>query len=421
MPFRIDVPSPNGESYQAPTQAYQDYLDDVEKYGDIFGPFKGDMYTPASLYLSVTRQSITWSMVAPLKHDYTSQKWRNEVYGTAGLAHREISEGCVGYYRGTNSLHVKRQHQTANEAAHNHNHYRFNTDVTPELFAQHLRNFVKHDKASTHNGSSLCGVPKFLTSMDAERIIEAYTPCYQEEVRTGLKKELESDPYYQYTREDTEELREGLVIEGTCRDMSKGLDHTMVGLRYDRAEERQHKDTPLSVLKSRQIYAGRSQELEAIRAKREAFAKDFYAPKVDVPTPHVSLQPSSMQSRSSTEVFSPETVTQLKKSSLAGFFNKKQPEPVIAPVMTQSVPSQGSSVAFTTETVSTLKKSKLAGFFNRPGASLEDVPDTFQSTVEELAREDDTNVQLPVLEPSNHGSHTDKGTKDLTESVVVYS
>lgn len=195
----------------------------------------------------------------------------------------------------------------------------------------------------------------------------------------------------------------------------------MVGLRYDRAEERQHKDTPLSVLHSRQIYAGRSKELEVIRAKREAFAKEFYAPKVDVPTPDVSLPPSSMQSSSSTQVFSPETVTQLKKSSLAGFFNKKQPEPVIAPVMTQSVPSQGSSVVFSTETVSTLKKSKLAGFFNRPGVSLEDVPDTFQSTVEELAREEDTNVQLPILEPSNHGSHTDTGTKDLTESVVVYS
>ncbi|HHF7344242.1 TPA: hypothetical protein ACPSKB_000644 [Legionella feeleii] len=417
MPFRIDVPSPNGESHQAPTQAYQDYLDDVEKYGNIFGPFKGDMYTPARLYLSVTRQSITWSMVAPLEHDYTSQKWRNEVYSTAGLGHREISEGCVGYYRGTNSLHVKRQHQTANEAAHNHNHYRFNTDVTPELLAQHLRNFVKHDKASTHNGSSLSGVPKFLTSIDAERIIEAYTLCYQEEVRTGLKKELEDDPYYQYTKEDRDELREGLEIEGTCRDMSKSLEHTMVGLRYDRAEERQHKDTPLSVLHSRQIYAERSKKLEAIRAEREAFAKEFYAEKVDADIQDVPRQTSA----STSEVFSPETVTQLKKSSLAGFFNKKPLEKPVASVMSQGVASQGNSGAFATETVSTLKKSKLAGFFNRPGASLDDVPDTFQSTVEELAREDDTNVQLPVLERSNDDNSSHQGTRGMTETVTIYS
>lgn len=427
MPFRIDVPTPNGRPHRAPTQEYQNYLDDVARYGNIFGPYTGVKYTEANLFISVSRETIGWFIAAPLEEDYTSQQWRNEVYGTAADAHREM--GCVGYYRGTNSLHIRRQHQTAEEAAHNHNHYRFETEVTPELFAQHIRNFVKYDKASTHNDSSLPGSSKFLTAEAADIIIETFTECYKEEKRTGLDKEYATDPYYQYTREDLLELEEGRKIEGSCRDMSKGREHTMSGLRYDRAEERQHTDTPASVLESRRIYAERTKLLEGIKVKRAAFAQEYYGgkfgdiygslpviPQTDVNGDKVTV------STSEKTAFAKETIATLKKSSLAGFFNKKQPEPVVPPVTSQSVSSQESSAAFTTATVSALRKSKLAGFFNRPGATLDDVrTDVFQSTVEELAKEDDTNVQLPALESSDDDSHTNTGTKDLTEAVAVYS
>lgn len=404
MPFRIDVPSPTGKPFMAPTQAYQDYLDDVKKHGDIFGPFTGVKHTEANLYISVTRQTISWSIVAPLEHDYTSQQWRNEVYGTAAVGHREISEGCVGYYRGTNSLHVKRQHQTANEAAHNHNHYRFNGDVTPELFAQHLRNFVKHDKSSTHNGSSKVGVPKFLTSADAEEIISAYTLCYQEEVRTGLKKEYLNDSYYKYTREDIEELDEGLKIEGACRDMSKSEAHTMAGLHYDRAELRQHKDTPAAVIESRRIYQKRADELALVRTQRETFAEKYYAVKPKAPVLPLSTS----------EDLSTATVSQLKKSSLAGFFNRKPSEELVSP-QPMTVNSASETPLLSPETVDTLRQSRLGGFFNRK-VSLDDA---FKATVQELAREDDSNIQLPtvntVARPQERG-HTDTvvGIKGLS-------
>ncbi|WP_019216628.1 hypothetical protein, partial [Legionella tunisiensis] len=318
MPFRIDVPTPDGRPHIAPTQAYQDYLDDVDHYGNIFGPYTGVKYTEVNLFISVSRETIGWFIAAPLEHDYTSQQWRNEVYGTAADAHREM--GCVGYYRGTNSLHIRRQHQTAEEAAHNHNHYRFESEVTPELFAQHIRNFVKYDKLSTHNDSSMIGLSKFLTKDDAEMIIEAFTQCYITEKRTGLDKEYAQDPYYQYTREDLLELEEGRKIEGSCRDMSKGREHTMSGLRYDRAEERQHTDTPSSVLESRRIYAERSKALESIKLKREAIAKEYY--KGQFSQTYRSL-PTSLQSDTngskltgsiSESGFTKETVTTLKKS-----------------------------------------------------------------------------------------------------------
>lgn len=87
MPFRIDIVSPTGGAHIAPTQAYQDYLDDVKKYGDIFGPFTKEKTTEVGLVLSVTRQTINWSIEATVDRDFTSQQWRNEVYGTAADAH----------------------------------------------------------------------------------------------------------------------------------------------------------------------------------------------------------------------------------------------------------------------------------------------------------------------------------------------
>lgn len=277
MPFRIDVPAPNnkyGHRHKVRTQKYQDYLDDVKKYGNIFGKFpKEEKYTYVGLVLTVTRESINWFIEDDLEHDFSSQKWRDEVYGTAALAQRDTKTGCVGYYRGTNSLHVKRQHQTIEEATHNHNHYRFETEVTPELFASHILNFVKFDQESTHNGTSKVGESKFLTMNDALYMINAFKLCYEEENKSGISENFKSDPFYEFTQKDKDELEWGKQHEGECRDLKKDMTFTMAGLFFNKAEERQHHCTSESVIIKRGIYQGRSENLTMICNERQVLGE----------------------------------------------------------------------------------------------------------------------------------------------------
>ena len=296
MPFRIDVPAPKGGRHVAITQEYQLYLDDKAEYektddytiNNIPYPNYKPTYTPgngktttAGLVLSVTRETINWSIEAPVDQDYTSQKWRNEVYGTAGKAQRAIPVGCVGYYRGTNSLHVKRQHQTIDEAAHNHNHYRFEQEVTPELFEQHVMNFVEFDKESDHNGTSKKGESKFLSEESAKIIIEAFRICYDdehslEEKNANYKRnqtpeqEFLKDHFYSYTEKDKLELEQGKKIEGQCRDMTKGLSYTMAGLFAEIADQRQHDRTSIEVKRSRQAYQQREKAIDEARFLRRS-------------------------------------------------------------------------------------------------------------------------------------------------------
>ena len=232
MPFRIDI-----GNFKAETQAWEDAK---------FHKDYPDKYMDASVVLSVTRETINWAINAPM--DDTSQRWRDEIYATAAKAHRAAG-GCVGYYRGTNSLHVKRQHINIEEAAFNHNHYRFEEEVTPEMFARHVWNFVKYDIESTHNGSSEVGQSKYLNVVDAGYIIQAFRSFYAQQDRVA-KADFEQSDYFKYTELDKEELSQGLEIEGACHEDSKPLEHSIAGLATDIADQRQHSRTSdLVVLK----------------------------------------------------------------------------------------------------------------------------------------------------------------------------
>lgn len=265
MPFRIEIIPPNNHSFHlATTQDYQNYLSLVEKYGkNKVREFEGEKFTPANIFLTVTRETITWFISQTLDLDFTSQQWRNQLYSTAAKAHRKTDSGCVRYYRGTNSLHVKRQHITIEEASHNHNHYRFNNEVTPCMLEAHLTNFVEIDMCSTYGGSSKKGEPKFLDKEQKDDIVAAFASCYEEEhkksIYTGLSRhdEFVESPYLKYTDEDIKELEQGVRLEGGCRDLAQKTSLTMLGIHAYKADQRQHCATSQKVIERRVTYQNR--------------------------------------------------------------------------------------------------------------------------------------------------------------------
>ncbi len=115
--------------------------------GKVFEIFESDQTMEVPIKFQVKGSTITWYFDAP--KDETHQDWRDDfVYMPAAVGHLEVDGHCEKYWRGTNSLHIKKMHTRQSEDKLNHNHYRIENDrdVTPTQVAQHLVGFVNAHK-----------------------------------------------------------------------------------------------------------------------------------------------------------------------------------------------------------------------------------------------------------------------------------
>jgi hypothetical protein len=92
-----------------------------------------------TIKLEVLGQVINWFVIGEM--DQSTQDFRDVIYKTAAQAHALI-DGCTGYYRGTNSLHLKRHHTRVEDSFNNHNHYRFDKNVTPDMLRDHMNAII---------------------------------------------------------------------------------------------------------------------------------------------------------------------------------------------------------------------------------------------------------------------------------------
>ncbi len=168
----------------APTEIYDQLGPDT--------PEGWDKETRVFVVVATYRNTINWLVLGEMNKD--SQKFRDEIYVCASRAHNTLERGCGKYYRGTNSVHVKRLHSDPFESMYNHNHYplgglkgadfdarTFPDDVTPEEFTQHVLAFAKADK-EMHGG-----IPRFLTEFDARRIAEEFRKNHVKELAAQKK------------------------------------------------------------------------------------------------------------------------------------------------------------------------------------------------------------------------------------------
>jgi hypothetical protein len=133
----------------------------------------------------VKLSTITWYFDAP--KDETHQDFRNEVYGSAALGHKKVDNHCEKYWRGTNSLHVKKMHTNENESGLNHNHHRMKKDVyvDPKAVYQHLMGFVETQRElKLFDGEK----EKYLTLEEALQISEAYNIYWVRMTHVGPAK-----------------------------------------------------------------------------------------------------------------------------------------------------------------------------------------------------------------------------------------
>jgi hypothetical protein len=124
-------------------------------------------YKPVNVKIQVKEGTITWYF-ANVGHDETTQEFRNQVFRTAALGHLLVPGACAKYYRGTNSMHLKRMHTSEEEAMMNHNHYRVHDDhISVSQFSQHLKGFLEAERAYGIEN-------KFLNEEEAKVLIAEY-------------------------------------------------------------------------------------------------------------------------------------------------------------------------------------------------------------------------------------------------------
>ncbi len=219
----------------APTEIYQQLGENT--------PEGFDKEAQVFVVVATHKNSINWLVLGEMNKD--SQAFRDEIYTCASQAHNTLDRGCGKYYRGTNSVHVKRLHSDPFESMYNHNHYplggikgidfeatTFPEDVTPEEFKKHLVAFSEAD-AKMHNGA-----PRFLTKTNAYRIAEVFRKNYEENKSQVELQPAHSNSNREYTEEDLEELRLHQHEEQPCKAPDNAA-HNTRGIGSERADERQ--------------------------------------------------------------------------------------------------------------------------------------------------------------------------------------
>ena len=221
--------------------------------------------------------TITWYIDAPM--DETKQSFRDEVYRSAAIAHLTVDNHCERYYRGTNSLHVKKMHTHENEAAKNHNHYRVidGKDVSSQDVAQHLTAFVQAQKKL--DLVTKTGREKFLDAKEAQQIITAFrihelvvmhkgpkktaivdgsTCVLPDRPSQSIREEYKAHPDQKFTKEDDEEWAANKSSEEPCRSISVGelgledlleqIKASMRGIGSEKANTRQMEGSAHAVI-----------------------------------------------------------------------------------------------------------------------------------------------------------------------------
>lgn len=151
--------------------------------------------------IQVKEHSLTWYFWAPGAMDQYPQEFRDTLYNSAALAHKQVTNGCDLYYRGSNSVHVKMMHHLESESGHNHNHYRLknNQPYTPVDFSQHML-ALKETEA----------FEQFFEEGEIENIIAKFTKFH---AKWHHKSEEELSLREQYIKQDSQRLNTGDVIE----------------------------------------------------------------------------------------------------------------------------------------------------------------------------------------------------------------
>lgn len=233
MPFAIEV-----KSLDAPTEIY-------ERLGDKT-PEGWERETKVLVVVATYKNSINWLVLGEMNKD--GQKFRDEIYACAALAHNQVDRGCGKYYRGTNSVHVKRLHSDPFESMYNHNHYPlggklgadfdvcdFPDDVTPAEFRAHVMEFARQD-AKMHGGKS-----RFLSEKKAAKLADEFDKNYINEMSTPRAEEPLTR---KYSDEDIRELIELAHQEKPCKT-PEGSPLNTRGIGSELADDRQPEEYSL--------------------------------------------------------------------------------------------------------------------------------------------------------------------------------
>jgi hypothetical protein len=234
VPFAIEV-----AQLEAPTEMY-------DRLGEDTPPGEAKT-TEVFVVVSTYRNVINWFVLGQMNED--AQSFRDEIYTCACKAHNTLERGCAGYYRGTNSVHVKRHHADAFEAMYNHNHYplgnakgadfdpaSFPAPIQPDEFRQHIMAFAEED-AKMHDGK-----PRFLTIEKAARIADEFDKNYQLEI----KQKVPLDPQQRsYSDDDIKELRDFGNAEQPCKPLqpilgTRGINAEIADTRQPPELENKH-------------------------------------------------------------------------------------------------------------------------------------------------------------------------------------
>lgn len=212
--------------------------------------------------------TITWYFISPL--DATRQEFRDELYQSAALGHLKVDGHCEKYWRGTNSLHVKKMHTKLEEAETNHNHYRLENDrdYSPITVTQHLFGLVE---AQQEMGlfEDKTKIEKFLSLEEALEISHQYNLFWTEMNHVGaahvakvgaktlhlparkesLMSRYKQLPEHTFTPEDIAEWEANRDKEEPCRAISplsplqerlQGVKAGMRGIGSELAHTRQY-------------------------------------------------------------------------------------------------------------------------------------------------------------------------------------
>lgn len=163
------------------TKEYEAERKNFEKQGlqfrqtddKVFQILESDKTCEAGIRFQVKGGCMTWYIIAP--KDETHQSFRDELYQSAAVGHLTVENHCEKYWRGTNSLHIKKMHGNEKESGFNHNHYRIKEDlyVEPKDVAEHLIGTVKAQRDMKLYSAT--GREKFMDMDEASKIILDFT------------------------------------------------------------------------------------------------------------------------------------------------------------------------------------------------------------------------------------------------------
>ncbi len=220
--------------------------------GEVFQIFPSENTGAVPIKFQVKEGTITWYFETDsVGMDETHQDFRDQLYQSAALGHLTVPEHCDKYWRGTNSLHVKKMHTKEAESTSNHNHYRLedDKDYNPRTVYQHLMGLVRaQDEMGLYDGDSLARgdlqtQQKFLTHAEAIELSHQYNVFYAKQHYVGparsilVGKELVPVPETEvslasqykakskaaYTREDILEWEQNKKEEQPCKEVVPGL------------------------------------------------------------------------------------------------------------------------------------------------------------------------------------------------------